>query len=91
MVHAKVSGTCNTWSILPYRSQLNSVLTLACTFDSIETWPNGARYEGEFENDAMHGKGTYWYPDGRRVSGAFQEGQCADDPGNGNFSSFINS
>ena len=62
-----------------------------CSLDRIETWPNGARYEGEYHNDLMHGKGTFWYPDGRRFSGEFKQGRSEDDPENGDYAAFINS
>ncbi|CAN0422453.1 unnamed protein product, partial [Ectocarpus fasciculatus] len=31
---------------------------------AIRTWPLGARYEGEFENNLQHGQGTLMLPNG---------------------------
>jgi hypothetical protein len=78
-----------------YRPTTTDIIPHPCiemfSLDRIETWPNGARYEGEYQNDLMHGKGTFWYSDGRRFSGEFKEGRCEDDPDNGDFGAFINS
>ena len=52
-------------------------LTLYFRF-SIETWPHGAKYEGEYQKDRRNGHGVYHYPDGRRY-----EGEYKDDRPNG--------
>ena len=36
------------------------------------TFPDGARYEGDWESGEFHGKGTYTFPDGRRYEGDFE-------------------
>jgi hypothetical protein len=39
------------------------------------TLVNGARYEGNFENDLFSGKGVYRWKDGRQVDGIFHQGK----------------
>merc|ERR1740133_471549 len=44
----------------------------------VEGVPEGSApqsYEGEWREDAMHGHGTYTFPDGSSYEGAFQAGQ----------------
>jgi hypothetical protein len=38
------------------------------------TWPNGAIYVGEFENNEMHGQGTLKWSSGEKYEGAFANG-----------------
>ena len=39
-------------------------------------WIDGeAKYEGEFRNDVMHGKGSYTYPSGASYSGDWADGK----------------
>jgi hypothetical protein len=42
-------------------------------FFRIETWPRGARYEGEYHRDQRNGLGEYTYPDGRRYCGEYKD------------------
>lgn len=44
---------------------------LTCT--SIETWPHGARFEGDYEKDQRHGTGKYWFPDGKVYEGEYKD------------------
>ena len=30
----------------------------------VQTWPNGAKYEGDWDRDKMCGSGKYYYPNG---------------------------
>jgi hypothetical protein len=46
---------------------------LYSTSARIETWPHGARYEGEYHMDRRNGQGTYWYADGRSYSGEYKD------------------
>jgi hypothetical protein len=46
------------------------------------TRSNGDRYEGEFENDAMHGEGVYSWPNGDTYTGQFKNGKMN---GNGTY------
>ena len=39
------------------------------------TWPDGRKYEGNFEDDKRHGVGTYWWKDGRVYRGMWEKGQ----------------
>lgn len=39
------------------------------------TWASGTRYEGEFLNDQLHGRGTVYNADGSQYSGQWIEGQ----------------
>jgi hypothetical protein len=39
----------------------------------IETWPSGARFEGEYRDDRRNGQGTYWYADGRCYRGEYED------------------
>ncbi|KAL2089312.1 hypothetical protein ACEWY4_014000 [Coilia grayii] len=36
-----------------------------------QEWPDGSRYEGEFENDLKHGVGVYSWPNGEVYEGGF--------------------
>ena len=40
----------------------------------IETWRDGTRYEGAFENGLRHGQGVYDYADGNHYEGAWRGG-----------------
>jgi len=42
------------------------------------SWPDGRRYEGEWQNNKMNGKGKYFWPDGRS-----HEGEYFDDKKHG--------
>jgi hypothetical protein len=35
-------------------------------------WPDGAKYEGQWENDKANGKGTFWHVDGDIFEGKIQ-------------------
>jgi hypothetical protein len=39
------------------------------------TWPNGKKYEGEFQNDQRHGIGKYYWKDGRIFEGEWNCGK----------------
>lgn len=39
---------------------------------------DGTRYEGSFQNDKRHGRGTLYYPEGTKLVGEFR-----DDEANG--------
>jgi hypothetical protein len=39
------------------------------------TWSNGDRYEGEFKDGKMHGKGTLNFADGKKYTGDWIEGK----------------
>lgn len=39
------------------------------------TWPDGGKYEGEWLDGKMHGKGTYVEADGSRYEGQWREGK----------------
>jgi len=42
------------------------------------TWANGNRYEGNFTEDVMHGKGTFfWAETGNEYQGTFESGQMS--------------
>ena len=34
---------------------------------------DGRKYEGEWKNDLMHGKGTFVWPDGRKYVGHYEK------------------
>ena len=38
-----------------------------------ETFPNGSKYVGEYENDKWSGKGTYTFKDGKKYVGDFKD------------------
>ena len=38
------------------------------------TWPDGAKYVGEFKNDKRHGQGTFTWPDKDKYVGEFKDG-----------------
>ena len=40
----------------------------------IFTYPDGSRYEGDFQSDMRHGKGTLTYPDGSQLEGQWIHG-----------------
>jgi hypothetical protein len=47
----------------------------------VQTWPNGARYDGDWRNDRAHGQGSYRGANGQTctgnwVDGCFKSGQC---------------
>ena len=39
----------------------------------METWPDGARYEGKYRDGKKHGKGLFKWADGSSYSGEFLE------------------
>ena len=39
----------------------------------VYTWPDGRKYEGEYQNDQKHGKGIYTWPDGKKYDGGWKE------------------
>jgi hypothetical protein len=39
------------------------------------TWPDGRRYEGEYQNDKKHGFGVYIWPNGRSYQGNWENGK----------------
>jgi clan AA aspartic protease (TIGR02281 family) len=39
------------------------------------TWPDGAKYIGEWRKDDLNGQGTYTFADGRKYVGGFRDGQ----------------
>lgn len=39
------------------------------------TWPDGRKYEGQWENDKMHGFGTFVWISGSKYSGNYVEGK----------------
>jgi len=41
---------------------------------AIYEFPNGDKYEGNWKNNLMHGKGTYLKPDGFKYEGEFKNG-----------------
>ena len=41
----------------------------------VMTWPDGRRYEGEFDFWTLHGQGVHTWPDGLRYEGTFRNGQ----------------
>ena len=36
---------------------------------------NGDRYEGDFKNDILEGKGIYYFNDGNRMMGDYSDGE----------------
>ena len=38
----------------------------------METWPDGARYEGSYENGQKNGRGKFSWADGSRYEGNFK-------------------
>ena len=43
-----------------------------------QVWPDGGRYEGEWQGNRAHGKGKFWHADGD-----VYEGHWKDDKANG--------
>ena len=43
-----------------------------------QVWPDGGRYEGEWQSNRAHGKGKFWHSDGD-----IYEGDWKDDKANG--------
>ena len=41
------------------------------------TWPNGAKYDGEYENDLPNGHGVEIFPDGSSFDGNYHDGSYA--------------
>jgi hypothetical protein len=39
----------------------------------VYTWSDGRKYEGEWKNNKMHGKGTFTWSDGRKYVGEYIE------------------
>lgn len=39
----------------------------------IQTWPDGAKYEGDWRNDMIQGKGTFVHPNGDLYYGMFYQ------------------
>jgi hypothetical protein len=39
------------------------------------TWPDGRKYEGEYQNDLKHGTGIFKWPDGRVYEGEWENGK----------------
>jgi hypothetical protein len=37
------------------------------------TWEDGRKYEGEWQNNNMHGKGKYTWADGRFYEGQYEQ------------------
>ena len=37
------------------------------------TWPDGKKFEGEWLNNNMHGKGKYVWADGRSYEGSYEQ------------------
>ena len=37
-------------------------------------WPDGDKYVGKFENDKLHGQGTYTHSSGHKYVGKFKDG-----------------
>ena len=38
-------------------------------------WPDGRRYDGDYENDKKHGFGAYYWPDGKAYEGHWVNGK----------------
>ena len=45
----------------------------------VQTWPDGRRYEGQFESDNKQGKGRQSWPDGRWYDGYWHRGSQHGD------------
>lgn len=62
-------------SLLPldWRWFLTLFYSIASKWNRIETWPSGARFEGEYRDDRRNGQGSYWYADGRCYQGEYQD------------------
>ena len=41
----------------------------------VETWSNGARYEGEYRDGMRDGQGVFEWPSGKRYEGGWREGK----------------
>ena len=39
------------------------------------TWPDGRRYEGEYNGDKKEGYGKFFWPDGRQYAGLWMNGK----------------
>ena len=39
------------------------------------TYPDGGKYEGEWEDGKQHGQGTYTYPNGSKYEGEWKDGR----------------
>jgi len=62
-----------THSITLFLSLFRCFLFRAFYSTRIETWPSGARFEGEYKDDQRNGHGTYWYADGRCHKGEYKD------------------
>ena len=54
----------------------------------IYTWEDGSKYEGNWQEDSMNGKGTYYFPedsDGYKLVGPFE-----DDAPDGDCDYYVN-
>lgn len=40
-------------------------------------WNDNKRYEGEFKNNKMHGRGVMFYPNGQSAKGIWEFGENA--------------
>ena len=38
----------------------------------VQSWPDGAKYKGQWSNNKAHGKGTFWHADGDCYDGEFK-------------------
>jgi len=41
----------------------------------VYSWPDGRKYDGQYENDQKNGNGTFYWPDGRKYSGGWRDGK----------------
>ena len=41
----------------------------------VYSWPDGRKYDGEYENDQKNGKGSFYWPDGRMYCGGWRQGK----------------
>ena len=39
----------------------------------VYSWPDGRKYDGEYQDDMKHGLGTYTWPDGKKYVGGWFE------------------